>query len=67
MVAVSQLHCDSYFSKLSAKTVKVVLGFWDSPATEVDKNVSVSAAKKSHLLHQKLDPKLQKQSIQTHD
>lgn len=39
MVAGSQLKKDSYFSKPSAAVVKVVLGFWDSPAAEVDENL----------------------------
>lgn len=62
MVAGSQLEKDSYFSKLSAAVVKVVLGFWDSPAAEVDENL-LSWKKQ---LYQKFDPEIQKaQSPQT--
>lgn len=39
---------DSYFSKLSAAVVKVALGFWDSPAAEVDENLLSYKKKKNN-------------------
>lgn len=50
MVAGSQLEKDSYFSKLSAAVVKVVLGFWDSPAAEVDENLLSWKKKKKNFI-----------------